>query len=358
MHDPDHKYWLALNEFHKFGPQAFARLAAYFPTMQQAFYAPAEKLTKAGIPPSITTNFIHLRQNINPDTILPTLNKRQISTIKITDPEYPTLLRQIHDPPPVLYYTGTLPDPDAIHISVVGSRKCTAYGKQVTEELIPPLAKTDLIITSGLAYGIDEAAHTATVKAGGITCAILAGGHSSLTTRGRHLAKKITESGGAVITEFPYKTASLKHFFPYRNRIISGLAKGLLVVEATESSGTLITARCALDQNRDVFAIPGPITSKNSIGTNNLLKMGATPTTSADDILQTLGIDKILEPKIYTPASKEEHLILEILSKTPVHIDELIRQTTLTPAKIAGSLSLMEMKGRTKHIGGMYYILT
>jgi DNA processing protein len=354
----DLPYWLALNEFHKFGPQAFARLAAHFPNMKTAFYAPAQELVKAGIPTSIATSFTHLRENIIPESIIPILEKNNIKTIRIIDDAYPTLLREINDPPPVIYYTGTFPDPNAVHTSVVGSRKCTPYGKQVTEELTTDLAKAGLVITSGLAYGIDEIAHRSTVNAGGITLAVLAGGLHSPTTRGRHLANKIIESGGAVMSEFPLKTPSLKHFFPYRNRIISGLAKALLVIEAAESSGTLITARCALEQNRDVFAVPGPITSKTSAGTNNLIKLGATPTTSAEDVLNALNIKPDKKPKIYKPDSKEEAVILTILSKSPIHIDEIIRQTQIDSARIAGSLSLMEMKGRTKHIGGMYYILT
>jgi len=190
---------------------------------------------------------------------------------------------------------------------------------------------------------------------------VLACGILSLNSRQRYLADKIVDTGGAVISEFPINANALRHNFPIRNRIISGMSHGTLIVEAAIKSGSLITARSAMEQGRDVFAIPGPIHSPSSAGTNELLKTGAHLVTDTKDILEVLAVDyKKVEKasKTIIPDSKEEGLILDLLSKNPIHIDEMVRSTQLAAATIAATLSLMEIKGRTKQIGGMYYVLT
>jgi len=227
--------------------------------------------------------------------------------------------------------------------------------------LATELAKAGVVVVSGLAYGIDEAAHIATLKTNGITIAVLGTGILNPgTERQQYLAEKIAQSGGAVISEFPVRMHGAKQNFPIRNRIISGIGHGSLIIEATKKSGSLITAQSALEQNREVFAVPGPITSDTSVGTNNLIKMGAHPVTCATDVLNVLNISEVQEiaRSEPTPDSKEEALILELLSKNPIHIDELTRQTGLQSYSVASTLSLMEMKGQTKQIGGMYYVKT
>lgn len=356
--NPDLAYWLALNEFPKFGPKAMARLLSHFDSMHDAFKADLEELITANIPEKLAREFVHFRGDISPDLTLKKMEKNNFSAVTITDEKYPKMLREIYDPPGVLYIWGQLPSHEIPHLAVVGSRKATPYGLRVAGEISKEVAESGLVIVSGLAYGVDEAAHSATVKAGGITIAVLAHGLLKLTSRGQYLAQKIVEAGGAIVSEFPLQTHAMKQYFPYRNRIISGISHGTLVVEATEKSGSLITARTAMEQNREVFAVPGSIHSESSVGTNNLIKMGAHPVTNSTDILNVLETGNVREPqtKKIKPDSKEEALILELLSKAPIHIDEIIRSTQLNSQKVASTLSLMEMKGRTRQIGGMYYV--
>lgn len=335
------------------------RLLAHFDSMKHAFEAEANDLKQAGIPLKTALGFVHARDEISPAQIHQRTIDLGFSAITINDETYPALLRQIYDPPAILYIEGKLPSNEVAHLAIVGSRKASPYGLSVVSELSRQIAESGVVVVSGLAFGIDEAAHMATVKAGGTTVAVLAHGLLMHTSRGRYVTDKIVESGGAIISEFPLSAPALKQNFPYRNRVISGMSHGTLIIEATEKSGSLITARAALDQNREVFAVPGPINSLTSVGTNNLIKMGAHPTTGVADILDILEVSHVQEKAIPKPKpdSKEEAAILDLLSKTPIHIDELIRETQLNSQKIASTLSLMEMKGRARQIGGMYYIL-
>ena len=329
--------------------------------MKEAFHADRNMLIAAGVTPKTVDQFIHLREQILPDQLLEKVKRAGLTAITKQDATYPKLLREIYDPPPVLFIKGKLPANETAHLAIVGSRKATPYGLRIASQFSQELAESGIVIVSGLAYGVDEAAHTATVKAGGITVAVLACGILSLNSRQRYLADKIVDTGGAVISEFPINANALRHNFPIRNRIISGMSHGTLIVEAAIKSGSLITARSAMEQGRDVFAIPGPIHSPSSAGTNELLKTGAHLVTDTKDILEVLAVDyKKVEKasKTIIPDSKEEGLILDLLSKNPIHIDEMVRSTQLAAATIAATLSLMEIKGRTKQIGGMYYVLT
>lgn len=356
----DLAYWVALNEFPKFGPRSFKRLDAFFDSMESAFHAGANELTLAGIPKKMATEFVHFRESIRPKKLLDEAERHNIRILTIKDNEYPSLLKTIHDPPPLLFVDGYLPPQEAAHLAVVGSRKASSYGIRVANSLTEELSRAGLVIVSGLAYGIDEAAHRATIKTDGVTVAVLGCGLLNIgTTRQRYLAKEIKEHGGAIVSEFPLRTPGLPHNYPFRNRVVSGMSHGTLVIEATERSGSLITARSALEQGRDVFAVPGPITAETSVGTNNLIKMGAFPTTNATDVLDVLsieGVQYLTKPKPVAD-SKEEELILDLLSKTPIHIDELIRRTQMESKTVASTLALMEMKGRAHQIGGMYYVL-
>lgn len=356
----DLKYWVALNEFPQFGPKAISRLFSYFENMHQAFEANASELIKAGISKKHADAFVHFRSGINPDKLMREIEKNNITAISIKNEAYPALLKTIYDPPPVLFVQGFLPSSDSAHLAIIGSRKATDYGIGICKKLTHELTSSGLVIVSGLAYGIDEYAHAATINAQGVTIAVLACGLLNInSSRQRYLANKIIENGGAVISEFGLHTSSMKQNFPYRNRIISGLSHATFVIEAAEKSGSLITARCALEQGRDVFALPGPIDSLTSMGTNNLIKMGALAVTKSDDILDALQIEHVQEKDIPKPEpdSKEEAQILELLSKKPIHIDEITRSTQLASMIVASTLSLMEMKGRAHQIGGMYYVL-
>lgn len=283
-------------------------------------------------------------------------------TISADDAHYPARLKQIHKPP-LLYVRGEMTDPDEPCFAVVGTRAPTPYGKQIVGELVEPLARAGLTIVSGLALGIDALAHEAALRAGGRTIAVLGGGaddDSIYPVANRNLAFRIIKEGGAVISEFPPGTESFKSNFPQRNRIISGLSIGVLIIEAKEGSGSLITARAALDQNREVFAVPGDITRQTSVGPNNLIKMGARPVTTASDILEALGLENLKEAAVARtvhPDSKEEAALLPHLSREPVHIDELVRASGLPVATVGSALTLMEIKGKIRHLGGMNYVL-
>jgi len=356
------KYLVALAQFQKFGPQRIKKIKNYFSDYKIAFYANVEEFKKAGIEENIAFEFIAQRINIIPDKIIEDLNNENISIIIIDDNNYPKLLSEIYYPPQLLYYKGRILK-EEFSIAIVGTRKFTIYGKQIAEEFSSNLANNNLTIISGLAIGIDAIAHDSAIKAGARTIAVLGSGldkKNIYPSSNRYLAEKIVASGGAIISEFPIGTPPLKHHFPQRNRIIAGLSLGVLVVEAAEKSGALITARFALEQNREVFAIPGNIKSLYSFGPNNLIKQGAIPVTSPKDILNALDLGEIknyISNKKIIPETKEENMIYTNLNYEPKHIDELIKLTGLNTSVINSTLTIMEMKGIVKNLGGMKYVI-
>jgi len=354
------KYLLGLVRFTKFGAIRIARIRNHFLDLEHAFNASAQELTEAGIEHKFAKGFIEARSSINPGHELLLLEQHQVEAIPYGDERYPEFLSTIYDPPAVLFVKGTLPRPNSSYFSVVGTRKLTRYGEQTAFDLIYPIAQTGLVITSGLALGIDATAHKATLDAGGTTIAVLASGldeeHIGPKTN-IPLAREIVTRGGALISEFPIGTEAFKSHFPFRNRIISGIAQGTLVIEAAERSGSLITARSALEQGREVFAVPGPITSPMSAGPNNLIKMGAHVVTEANDVLGVLGLTQsssdLPAPE---PENEIETTLIKNLNKQPLHVDDLIRTTNLEPSLVTSTLTLMEMKGMVCHVGGMNYI--
>jgi DNA processing protein len=358
---PDIKYWVALNEFQKFGPIRFKKLLNFFPDCLTIWQASSEELIKAGIEENLAQEFVIWREGINPEEKWENLEKENIQVVTIKDNEYPTLLKEIYDPPPLLYFKGHLPK-NEFNLGVVGTRKMSLYGQQVVEKIVRPLAKAGLTIVSGLALGIDASAHRAAIEENGETVAILGSGLAEeviYPSTHRQLAKEIIEHG-CLISEFPLHMAPLQHHFPFRNRLISGLSLGVLVIEATEDSGSLITAHHALEQNRELFAVPGDIFKETSIGPNRLIKMGAQAVTSAEDILEALNLRKLkthLETREFLPTNPTEEKILAHLSKTPLHIDELVAATGLETSLVSSTLTLMEMKGMVRHLGGMHYVI-
>lgn len=360
MENNELKYLLGLVRFDKFGAIRVAKLRNFFSTLAEAFNASERELMQAEIEPKIAAGFIKSRATINPDAELELLERHDIHVIPFADEWYPELLASIYDPPACLFVRGTLPAPDAAYFSVVGSRKMTRYGEQATYDLIYPVAEAGLVITSGLALGVDAAAHKAALDVGGTTVAVLASGLDDANIGPKTnlgLAHEIIKRGGALVSEFPIGVESFKSHFPFRNRIISGLARSVLVIEAAERSGTLITARSSLEQGREVFAVPGPITSPLSVGPNNLIKMGAHPTTESADILNVLGVDSTApEFSAPEPANETEKVIIKILSKQPTHVDVIIQQAKLETPEVTSTLTLMEMKGMVRHLGGMNYV--
>jgi len=357
------KYLIALSHFPKFGPTRLKKIKKHFPSWENAFHASATGLMQAGIDYNLAQEFTAARQNINPEQILEQLDQENIKVITIEDNNYPKLLAEIYDPPQLLYYKGKLENQDEFALAVVGTRKYTNYGKQATEQIVKDLARNNLTIVSGLALGIDALAHQATLEVNGRTVAVLGSGldkQNVYPSANRYLADKIIASDGAIISEFPLGTPPLKHHFPQRNRLISGLSLGSLIIEAGEKSGALITARHSLEQNREVFALPGSIYSPTSIGPNQLIKMGAKVVTKATDIMETLDLVQVKEfisNKKIIPESAEEERVLEHLAHEPIHVNELIRLTKLSTDIINSTLTLMEMKGMIRNLGNMQYVL-
>lgn len=277
--------------------------------------------------------------------------------ISLNDSKYPLLLSKISDPPSFLFYEGELPKKDDILIAIVGSRACSAYGRQVAYELSFNLAKEGIVIVSGLALGIDSIAHQAALDAKGRTVAVLGCGLDIIyPSSHQKLAKEIIKKEGAIVSEFSPGTPPLPHHFPLRNRIISGISVATVVVEAALRSGALITARYALEQGREVFAVPGPVYSQNSQGTNNLIKMGASPVTSFEDVMLGLNIQLNSERKkgAVKAETKEEEILLSLLNQGAVSVDKLCELSKLEISIVSSTLIMLEIKGLVKNIGGQY----
>ena len=284
---------------------------------------------------------------------------KEIKTINIQDKNYPKLLKEIEDSPEVLYYRGEI-FPEENCFAVVGTRMASAYGKQVALEIAGDLAEAGLTIVSGMAPGIDTFVHQATLERKGRTIAVLGTGldeKSIYPQSNLKLAKKILETGGCLISEYPPGTPGSKFTFPNRNRIISGLSLGVLVVEAKQKSGALITAHHAFEQKRKVFAIPGSIHSLNSKGCHYLIKKGAKLVENANDILKELNLPELTSPGLMRGETEEENLILGVLKEGVLDIDKIIEKTKLSASKVASTLAVLEIKGKVRNLGGNIYAI-
>ncbi len=278
----------------------------------------------------------------------------QITTILSKNSAFPVVLKTIYHPPKQLYLRGLLPDAPAV--AVVGTRRMSEYGRQCVRLLVPEIVRLGITVVSGLALGIDGAAHEAALEAGGRTVAIIGSGvdDASIYPRAHlDLARRIIESGGAVLSEYAPGTPSLPHHFPERNRIIAGLSQAVLVIEAPRKSGAMITARLALEAGRDVWAVPGPITAPNSWGPNELIKNGATPIAGPADIAIALGLPEVPGTAAVpgTGLPPEERAILEFLRSGPKSADELSRAAGIAPARLGILLTELEIKGRISSLG-------
>jgi DNA processing protein len=357
------KYHAALAHFPKITYNRYQKLAAYFSDLKDVWEAEISDLTPSGLEENIAQEFLVWRETNPIEKIMERLEKEKIDTISINEPNYPRLLKEISDPPHTLFIRGKLPADGLPTLGVVGTRKFTTYGKRACEDIVGPLAKQDFIIVSGLALGIDGIAHQITLDNDGTTIAILGTGinkSSVYPSFHQPLAEKIVSSGGAIISEYPPGFAPTQYSFPARNRIIAGLSSGTLVIEAPETSGALITARCALDYNREVFAIPHPIHSPTGNGPNNLIKMGAKLVTKSQDIAEAFNIEGLVETiqnRETLPSSPTEAKIFACLSKEPQHIDAIIKTSGLDSATISSTIVLMEMKGMIRNLGGMNFVL-
>jgi len=357
--------WFALKSVSGIGNHLFKRLIDHFKSPERIFQASEKELTSID---GVTSNlaFSILRHSI-PDDIKPYIDlvkKKGYQIITMADPAYPPLLREIPDPPPFLYVCGHL-ESTINNIAVVGSRNATGYGITTTKRLCSALVSHGIAIVSGMARGIDTAAHEGALDGKGKTIAVLGSGFDQIyPAENKKLFYKISENG-AVITELPLSAEPEPHHFPLRNRIISGISLGTVVVEATKKSGSLITARLAAEQNREVFAVPGSINSHKSTGTHTLIKQGAKLVENAIDIIEEFsylfpGENKLKEDKANTPQSKlssEEYSIIQILEPYPLHIDDIMRKTSLGPGKLSSILLQLELLGIVQQTPGKFFSL-
>ncbi|MBI5530415.1 MAG: DNA-protecting protein DprA [Candidatus Doudnabacteria bacterium] len=360
----DSLYLHGLNLTPQLGPARLEQLSKQFSTYKDAFEAPQAELLKTGVDSAAILAFTSLRPKINLKEEADRLKAEGIKLLSQKDANYPKLLLEIPKSPPLLYYKGSMNSPEELDLAVVGTRKITNYGRTVIPQLVEPLVDAGAIIVSGMAFGVDSAAHEIAVKKNRRTIAVLGGGLDEKSLYPKHhalLARQIIDAGGALLSEYPIGTPNFKQNFVARNRIISGLSVATLVVECDLQSGTLITANHALDQNRTVYAVPGPIYSPQSQGPNNLLKMGAKPATTAADILDDLNL-KTLPVQQQTQTlfgdSAEETVLLKLINYEPISINNLIKQSGLTTSMAITALTFLEMKGKIRNMGGQQYILS
>jgi len=357
----DLKYWVGFSLITGIGRVKLNQLESYFGNLENAWQATPADLKQSGLDSSSVHTITSWRPKISLEAEMEKLDRYGVKVFTCHDPEYPSRLKEIYDYPPLLYVRGSLLPVDEWCLAVVGTRWPTVYGRQVTEEIVADLAQNKITIVSGLARGIDSIAHHSTLEAGGRSLAVFACGLDIVyPSENANLAHRIIQQG-AVISEYPLGTRPKAENFPRRNRIMSGLSLGVLVVEAGESSGALITAHLALEQNREVFAIPGSILSSASSGTNHLIQEGAKLVRSYTDILEELNLTAVarqMELKEVIPASDTESLLLKQLGTEPTHIDEVCRSSGLPASMVSGTLAMMELKGLVKQVGAMNYVLS
>ena len=353
----EHIFANALNQSLQIGPASLNKIKKYFGSFENGWKAPISTLLKI----TELKKLDEFRGEIDPEKEMEILEKEGVQVLLKED--LPKNLQEIFTPPEVLYIKGSLPASPAggpketlPHLAVVGPRKFSSYGKEACDKIVSELKDYSAVIVSGLALGIDTIAHKTALENNMQTIAVLGSGFNDnvlFPQQNKKLANKIIENGGCLISEYPLDMRAAPYTFPQRNRIAAGLCEGTLVVEAPQKSGALITANLALENNREVFAIPGGIFQANSKGTNNLIKQGATPITNAEDILNSLGVElKIKSDSI--DLSQEEKEIISLIYE-PLARDELIRNSKMPPQEINPLLIQMEIKGIIKEIDGKIY---
>lgn len=355
----DKRYWVGFTLIKGIGAVRLQALIHHFGDLETAWKANPIDLAAAGLGSKVVERVIQARENVDLEKVFEQIARQDIQILTWNDESYPARLREIDQPPPVLYLRGEyLPD-DIFAVGIVGTRRVTPYGRQVTEEIASFLAANGITVVSGLARGVDAVAHTAALKAGGRTIGVLGSGVDRIyPPEHRALAEQMAERG-AVVSDYAPGTPPDASNFPPRNRIISGLSLAVVVIEAGETSGALITAEFAAEQGREVFAVPGSILAPQSKGTNKLIQNGAQPLLSASDLMQALNLTRMGEHKAarkILPGDEVEAKLLSALGEQPVHVDELGNQTGLPIEKVSATLTLMELKGMVRQVGGMHYV--
>ncbi len=355
----DKRYWIGFNLVKGIGAVRMRALLAYFDSLGDAWNAPAEQLQEAGLSPRLAESAVNLRAKVDLEKIWNQIHKQGISVLTWDDELYPPRLKEIEQPPPVLYARGEITLDDHYAVAIVGTRRVTPYGRQIAEDLAAFLAGQGITVVSGLARGVDAVAHSAALKAGGRTIAVLGSGVDKIyPPEHLQIAEKMMKQG-AVVSDYAVGTPPESANFPPRNRIIAGLSMATVVVEAGETSGALITAEFAAEQGREVFAVPGSILAPQSKGANKLIQQGAHPLLSPQDLTQALNLTRTGDFKAARkaiPADALEAQLLAALGAEPVHVDEIRNATGLPIEKVSATLTLMELKGMVRQVGGMSYI--
>ena len=355
----DKRYWIGFNLVKGIGAVRLQALLNHFGDLALAWQAPADALQAAGLSLRLAERVIQIRAGVNLDKILAQIAAQGIGIITWEDELYPPRLKEIDQPPPVLYVRGNLTTDDTWAVAVVGTRRVSAYGRQVTEELAAFLAVNGVTVVSGLARGVDAIAHQSALKNGGRTIAVLGCGVDRIyPPEHKPLAEKVI-ANGALVSDYAPGTPPDASNFPPRNRIISGLAMATVVVEAGETSGALITAQFAVDQGREVFAVPGNILAPQSKGTNRLIAQGAHPMLSARDLLDVLNLGRVTEQRSVRralPGDEFETKLMNVLTNEPLHLDDIRNLTGLPIERVSATLVMMELKGLVRQVGGNNYV--
>lgn len=359
--EDDLPFWVAFSRIPGVGRARFQLLERAFGSLAKAWHADAQALKAAGLDDRTVSQIVQRRPQIVPEKEKERLLRLGVAALTWHDPSYPPLLREITDPPPVLFVRGRLEALHQVSVTVVGTRRPTTYGRQVAEDLAKALARAGVTVVSGLARGIDAMAHRAALSADGITVAVLACGLDMVyPPEHLSLARQIMEKG-ALVSDYPLGTHPRSEYFYRRNRIMSGLSLGVVVVEGEMTSGALITAKWALEQGRDVFAVPGPIYSPASQGPHWLIQQGAKLVQRVEDILEELNLSALAAlspppPPKPEPLGEPESTVLQHLGAEPRHVDEVCRLSCLPVAVVSSTLAVLELKGLVRQVGAMTYI--
>ena len=352
-------YWIALNRVAGIGAVRMAALLAVCGSAEAAWRGSIQALKAAGLDRRSLENLLTARRELDVAAEWERIQQAGVQVITLLDDDYPANLATVDAPPPLLYVRGTLHPNEAWAVAVVGTRRATPYGREVAHFLGRDLAAAGVTVVSGLALGIDTIAHRSALDAGGRTIAVLGSGVDQIYPfDNRGLAQSIIGSG-ALVSEYPFGTRPDAGNFPPRNRIISGLSKGVVIVEAGERSGALITARFAGEQGRDVFAVPGSILHPGSAGCNALIQQGATALLTVNDVLDQLNLTHVVAQKAAHAAIEANHdetKLLGFLSREPCHVDDLVRASAMHAPQVAALLTVMELKGLVRQVGSMSYV--
>lgn len=360
MSESDIRYWIGFNKVTGIGAARLRALLDYFGDLETAWTAHTHDLQQAGLDRRSLANLLNARDQLDLDAEVERLRRMQVQVLTWDDPDYPPNLRQIYNAPPVLYVRGCIEERDEWAVAIVGTRRASVYGKEAARMIGAGLARAGVTIVSGLARGIDTVAHRACLDAGGRTIAVLGSGVDVIyPAQNARLAAEIMERG-ALVSEYALGTRPEARNFPPRNRIISGLTLGTVVVEADVGSGARITSDFAAEQGREVFAVPGSIFARGSRGTNELIQQGAKMVCNVSDVLEELNLTMVSEQaqaRAVIPENETEAVLLEHLSAEPIHVDRLGRAVQLPIAQVSSTLALMELKGMVRQVGGMSYVL-